>query len=133
MAQRGRPIKMRPKGTSKDKMIRKQYILKELSKGKSRLQIEEDLKKKWGICDATVSKDFKAAFEQLTNYQDNFNNHIRAVIMNRYELLWQKALEDGDVKTATSILKQMIEALGLNKESKELTIKTDDSFEITFK
>jgi hypothetical protein len=46
MAKRGRPVKVRPKGSSMDKMIRKQYILKELSKGKSRLQIEEDLRRK---------------------------------------------------------------------------------------
>lgn len=120
-----------------DKMIRKQYILKELSKGKSRLQIEEDLRRKWGVCDGTISKDFKDAFEQLTNYQDNFNNHIRAVIMNRYELLWEKALEGEDIKSAISVLKQMLDALGLTKEKeKEVTVKadkTDDTFEITFK
>jgi hypothetical protein len=57
--------------------------------------------------------------------------------MNRYELLWEKALEGEDIKSAISVLKQMLDALGLTKEKdKEVTVKadkTDDTFEITFK
>jgi adenylyl- and sulfurtransferase ThiI len=114
-----------------DKELRKREILKKLGKGKSREEIAKDLKKEFGVCDATINKDFRDALEHLQSKQEIFLRHISEVIMERYELLWVQAREAGDYKAATQILKQMCDAFGLNVKRTEVTVK-DSDFTIHF-
>lgn len=127
----GRPRKNRGTQAQIDVEIRKQEILKKLGKGKGRKQIEEDLRKEYGISDATIRKDFIRAFEHLKANQDIFTKNIRELITERYELLWQMALEKNDYKAATQILKQMADEFGLNVQKSEISVK-DSEFKITF-
>lgn len=127
----GRPKKKRPVGTQLDKEKRVREILRKLGKGKGRKEIEEDLKKEYGISDVTIRSDFKRAFDRLKEYQGVFVKNIRELITERYELLWQMALEKNDYKAATQILKQMADEFGLNVQRSEISVK-DTDFKITF-
>lgn len=102
-----------------------------MGKGKGRKEIEDYLKKHWGLCDETIRRDFKRAFEHLKENQDIFTKNIRELITERYELVWQMALENGDYKAGTQILKQMADEFGLNVQKTELSVK-DSEFKITF-
>ena len=106
-------------------------ILKQLGKGKGRKEIEEFLRKNWGLCDETIRKDFKRAFDHLKANQDIFTKNIRELITERYELVWKMALDKEDYKAATQILKQMADEFGLNVQRSEVAIK-DTDFKITF-
>ena len=128
---RGRPRKKKPNGAQIDVEIRKREILKQLGKGKGRKEIEEFLRKKWGLCDETIRKDFKRAFDHLKANQDIFTKNIRELITERYELVWKMALDKEDYKAATQILKQMADEFGLNVQRSEVSIK-DTDFKITF-
>jgi hypothetical protein len=83
----GRPTKMRGTGTHIDKEKRVREILKKLGKGQGRKEIEEYLRRTYGICDETIRTDFKRAFEMLKKNQDNFITYIRELITERYELV----------------------------------------------
>ena len=128
---RGRPRKKKPNGAQIDVEIRKREILKQLGKGKGRKEIEEYLRKHWGLCDDTIRKDFKRAFEHLKANQDIFTKNIKELITERYELVWKMALEKEDYKAATQILKQMADEFGLNAPKAEVSVK-DSEFKITF-
>lgn len=127
----GRPTKLRGTGTHIDKEKRVREILKKLGKGQGRKEIEEYLRKTYGICDETIRTDFKRAFEMLKKNQDNFITYIRELITERYELVWKMALENGDYKAGTQILKQLADEFGLNVQKTEVTVK-DSEFKITF-
>ena len=128
---RGRPRKKKPNGAQIDVEIRKREILKQLGKGKGREEIEEFLRKNRGLCDETIRKDFKRAFDHLKANQDIFTKNIRELITERYELVWKMALDKEDYKAATQILKQMADEFGLNVQRSEVSIK-DTDFKITF-
>lgn len=127
----GRPRKKKGTQAQIDMELRKREILKKLGKGKGRKEIEEDIKKEFGVSEDTVRKDFKRAFEHLKANQDIFTKNIRELITERYELLWQMALEKNDYKAATQILKQMADEFGLNVQRSEISVK-DTDFKITF-
>ena len=59
------------------------------------------------------------ALAELKKQQEPFTSEIKSVIADRYETLWAAAMERGDLKTATNILKQESDLFGLN------TIKQD--------
>jgi DNA-binding NarL/FixJ family response regulator len=128
---RGRPRKKKPNGNQIDMEMRLREILKKLGKGKGRKEIEEDLKRDYGVSDATIRNDFIRAFKHLKANQDVFTKNIRELITERYELLWKMALEKNDYKAATQILKQMADEFGLNVQKSEISIK-DTEFKITF-
>lgn len=128
---RGRPRKKKPNGNQIDMEMRLREILKKLGKGKGRKEIEEDLKRDYGVSDATIQKDFRRAFKHLKENQEVFTRNIKELITERYELLWKMALEKNDYKAATQILKQMADEFGLNVQKSEISIK-DTEFKITF-
>ena len=128
---RGRPRKKKPNGNQIDMEMRLREILKKLGKGKGRKEIEEDLKRDYGVSDATIQKDFRRAFKHLKDNQEVFTRNIKELITERYELLWKMALEKNDYKAATQILKQMADEFGLNVQKSEISIK-DTEFKITF-
>lgn len=128
---RGRPRKKKPNRNQIDMEMRLREILKKLGKGKGRKEIEEDLKRDYGVSDVTIRKDFVRAFKHLKENQDVFTKNIRELITERYELLWKMALEKEDYKAATQILKQMADEFGLNVQRSEVSIK-DTDFKITF-
>lgn len=128
---RGRPRKKKPNGNKIDAEMRLREILKKLGKGKGRKEIEEDLKRDYGVSDSTIRNDFIRAFKHLKANQDVFTKNIRELITERYELLWKMALEKNDYKAATQILKQMADEFGLNVQKSEISIK-DTEFKITF-
>lgn len=128
---RGRPRKKKPNGNKIDMELRLRDILKKLGKGKGRKEIEEDLKRDYGVSDATIQKDFLRAFKHLKENQEVFTRNIKELITERYELLWKMALEKNDYKAATQILKQMADEFGLNVQKSEISIK-DTEFKITF-
>ena len=128
---RGRPRKKKPNGNKIDMEMRLREILKKLGKGKGRKEIEEDLKRDYGVSDATIQKDFLRAFKHLKENQEVFTRNIKELITERYELLWKRALEKNDYKAATQILKQMADEFGLNVQKSEISIK-DTEFKITF-
>lgn len=127
----GRPTKLRGTQAQIDMEMRKREILKQLGKGKGRKEIEDYLRKHWGISDNTIRADFMRAFKHLKENQDVFTKNIRELITERYELVWKMALEKGDYKTATQILKQLADEFGLNVQKTELSVK-DSEFKITF-
>lgn len=127
----GRPIKKKATQAQIDVEIRKREILKQLGKGKGRKEIEEYLRKHWGLCDETIRKDFKRAFDHLKEHQDIFTKNIRELITERYELVWKMAIEKEDYKVATQILKQLADEFGLNAPKAEVSVK-DSEFKITF-
>lgn len=127
----GRPIKKKANGAQIDVEIRKREILKQLGKGKGRKEIEDYLRKHWGLSDDTIRKDFKRAFDHLKENQDIFTKNIKELITERYELVWKMALENEDYKAATQILKQLADEFGLNAPKAEVSVK-DSEFKITF-
>lgn len=127
----GRPLKKRGTQTQIDKEMRIREILRQLGKGKGRKEIEDYLRKHYGICDETIRTDFKRAFEHLKEHQDIFTKNIKELITERYELVWKMALEKEDYKAATQILKQLADEFGLNAPKAEVSVK-DSEFKITF-
>lgn len=110
------------KGTPLDKQIRQNKILEMLSQGKSRLEIQNQLKEEYGVSQATLNSDFLRALAELQKQQEPFVTQIKEVIADRYEILWQKALEKGDMKTAVTILKQEGDLFGLNVQRQEVSV-----------
>lgn len=127
-----KPYKNRPKGAQLDMLLRRREIVTDLIKGKNRATIQEDLKKKYQLSDETIRKDFKAAYERLAEWEEQHISNIVSEVMARYDLLWEKALEKDDLRTAVAILKEMA-AITKEKPSNSLTIKEEDKeFEIKF-
>ena len=127
----GRPTKKKGTQTQIDKELRIREILRQLGKGKGRKEIEEYLRKHYGICDETIRTDFKRAFDHLKQNQEIFIKNIKELITERYELVWKMALEKEDYKAATQILKQLADEFGLNAPKAEVSVK-DSEFKITF-
>lgn len=124
-------ISKKSKGTPLDAQQRLNLILQRLAEGKSRLEIQNELKNKYGVSQSTLNSDFLKALEELKKNQESFLTEIKSVIADRYETLWAAALERGDLKTATSILKQQSDLFGLNTIKQEVDLNAGD-FEITF-
>lgn len=118
------------KGTPLDKHQRQNKILEMLSQGKSRLEIQNQLKEEYGVSQATLNSDFLRALGELQKQQEPFTTQIKEVIADRYEILWQKALEKGDMKTAATILKQESTLFGIEAPTQVAIEDTD--FTITF-
>lgn len=74
----------------------------------------------------------KEAYETLAKNQEDFVDYLKEVILERYDNLYNDAVEKKDLKAAAAILKQISDLFGLNIEKKEVTVK-DTNFEITFK
>ena len=102
-----------------------------LAEGKSRQQIQQTLKEEYGVSQSTINADFIKALAELKKQQEPFVSEIKAVIADRYEVLWNKAVEKGDLKTATTVLKQESELFGLNIQKQEVDLSAGE-FEITF-
>lgn len=84
-----------------------------------------------GVSQSTINADFLKALAELKKNQEPFTTEIKSVIADRYEVLWNKAIEKGDLKTATTILKQESDLFGLNTIKQEVDLTAGD-FEITF-
>lgn len=102
-----------------------------LSDGKSRQQIQNHLKDTLGVSQSTISADFIKALAELKKQQEPFTTEIKSVIADRYEILWNKAVEKGDFKTAATVLKQESDLFGLNVQKQEVDLNAGE-FEITF-
>lgn len=123
--------KKKSKGTPLDAQQRLTLILQRLAEGKSRLEIQNELQKKYGVSQTTLNSDFLKALAELKKQQEPFVSEIKSVIADRYETLWTAALERGDLKTATNVLKQESELFGLNIQKQEVDLSAGE-FEITF-
>lgn len=119
------------KGTPLDAQQRVNKILKLLADGKSRLEIQNILADDYGVSQSTLNSDFLKALDELKKNQEPFTSSIRQVIADRYEVLWNKALEKNDLKTAATILKQQSDLFGLNVQKQELDVTAGD-FTIEF-
>lgn len=106
-------------------------MLTQISKGKARAVIEDEVKKQWKVSDKTISNDWTAVTKILSDRQSAFFEKIKSVIAERYEFLFDKCTEIADYKTANAILKNMAVLFGLEKEVKEIEIK-DTDFQIKF-
>ena len=118
------------KGTPIDKYQRKNRILALLSEGKSRQEIQTIIKDEFGVSQSTLNADFLAALQELKNNQETFVAEVKSVIIDRFELLWQKAIDSKDYKTAVKVLSEQAKLFGLNEPSK-IDI-SDGTFTITF-
>ena len=101
-----------------------------LSEGKSRQEIQTIIKDEFGVSQSTLNADFLAALQELKNNQESFVAEVKSVIIDRFELLWQKAIDSKDYKTAVKVLSEQAKLFGLNEPTK-VDIGTED-FEITF-
>lgn len=101
-----------------------------LSEGKSRLEIQTHLLNS-GISQSTINSDFIKALAELKKNQEPFTTEIKSVIADRYEVLWNKAIEKGDLKTAATVLKQESDLFGLNVQKQEVDVSTSE-FTIEF-
>ena len=124
-------IKKQSKGTPLDAQQRLTIILQRLAEGKSRLEIQNELKGKYGISQSTLNSDFLKALAELKKDQANFVSEIKSVIADRYEYLWTAAIDRGDLKTAANVLKQQSSLFGLDVQKQEVDITSGD-FTITF-
>lgn len=124
-------IKKQSKGTPLDAQQRLTLILQRLAEGKSRLEIQNELKGKYGVSQVTLNSDFLKALAELKNQQEPFTSSIKQIIADRYETLWTAAMERGDLKTATNILKQESDLFGLNTIKQDIDVNAGE-FEITF-
>lgn len=72
----------------------------------------------------------KEAYETLAKNQEDFVDYLKEVILERYDNLYNDAVEKKDLKAAAAILKQISDLFGLDEpDKKEVTVK-DSSFEI---
>ena len=124
-------IKKQSKGTPLDAHQRLTLILQRLAEGKSRLEIQNELKNKYGISQSTLNSDFLKALAELKNQQEPFIRSIKQIIADRYETLWTMAVDRGDLKSATTILKQESDLFGLNTIKQDIDLTAGD-FTVTF-
>ena len=124
-------IKKQSKGTPLDAQQRLTIILQRLAEGKSRLEIQNELKGKYGISQSTLNSDFLKALAELKKQQEPFTSSIKQVIADRYETLWALAVDRGDLKSATTILKQESDLFGLNTIKQDIDLTAGD-FTVTF-
>ena len=124
-------IKKQSKGTPLDAQQRLTLILQRLAEGKSRLEIQNELKGKYGVSQVTLNSDFLKALAELKNQQEPFTSSIKQIIADRYETLWTAAMERGDLKTATNILKQESDLFGLNTIKQDIDVNAGE-FTVTF-
>lgn len=102
-----------------------------LAEGKSRTQIQDQIIKEFGVSQSTINADFIKALAELKKNQEPFTTEIRAVLADRYEVLWDKALEKNDLKTAAVVLKQEADLFGLNVQKQEVDVSAGE-FTIEF-
>lgn len=117
-----------------DHQLRLRGIMKEISRGKTRGQIEAWYQHKYPeLSEKTMKSDLQEAFDRIISKQEVFNNNIREILSERYDILWEMALDKEDIKTCTTILKQMAEVFGANAPQKqEISVKTEEPIEIIF-
>ena len=89
----GRPAQKRENKTELDRLMRKRYILHRLRKGENRANIEEEVQKRCGVSEATAKKDMKEAYEALANSQEDYVQHLKQVIFERYDQLYKDAYD----------------------------------------
>ncbi len=97
-----------------------------LAEGKNRQQIQQTLKDECGVSQSTINSDFVKALAELKKQQEPFVSEIKAVIADRYEVLWNKAVDKGDLKTAATVLKQESELFGLNVQKQEVDLSAGE-------
>lgn len=97
-----------------------------LAEGKNRQQIQDQIIKEFGVSQSTLNADFVKALAELKKNQEPFTTEIKAVIADRYEILWNKAIEKGDLKTATTVLKQESDLFGLNVQKQDVEVSTGE-------
>jgi len=114
------------KGTPLDAQLRVNKIMELLAEGKNRQQIQDQIIKEFGISQSTLNADFVKALNELKKNQEPFTTEIKAVIADRYEILWNKAIEKGDLKTATAVLKQESDLFGLNVQKQDVEVSTGE-------
>lgn len=102
-----------------------------LAEGMSRTQIQDQIKNEFGVAQSTVNADFIKALGELKKNQEPFTTEIKAVIADRYEILWDKAIEKNDLKTAAVVLKQESDLFGLNVQKQEVDVSAGE-FTIEF-
>lgn len=105
-------------------------VLQMLAEGRTRQEITKHLKDNFGVSQSTINLDFINALSELKTQQEPFISDLKSIIADRYELLWQRAMERGDFKTAATVLKQQTALFGLDAPQK-LDVG-DSEFTITF-
>lgn len=103
----------------------------EISGGEVQTGDTKRTKNKYGVSQVTLNSDFLKALAELKNQQEPFTSSIKQIIADRYETLWTAAMERGDLKTATNILKQESDLFGLNTIKQDIDVNAGE-FEITF-
>lgn len=98
--------------TKEIKAQRIKQVIDMLSSGKYRWEIVNDLSKQWGCSERNVEKYMTASYKLLSVHYDK---DVLENILSKYDMLYKKAIGQGDNKLAVRILDSISRINGLNK------------------
>ena len=105
------------------------------NKGISRTEAQKILMRRWGIGKSTASRYVLAALEELVADYDEFAEYTREQHIQRLESLLEECLShnsDRDRKNAIAVLDSLAKIYGLNQDTKNIRLSTDDNITFDF-
>lgn len=123
------------------KNARNLFILKELSSGKSRQTIVEELKKNYNICNHTAVNYLNAAYNYLASTNKQYIEKLRSVQLQRLESIIENTMESGNYDTALRAIDLLNKTFALYEIKAEANITNniihfkfgDENFEVESK
>jgi hypothetical protein len=109
--------KPRARATEKDREARLETVLSLLARGIPKSKILQVLIAHYGISERQAKRYLSEARELEAALGEGMNAKSRGVLANRFEFLFQQAVEKGDLKTARDILNSHSKLLQLPNQT----------------
>lgn len=111
------------------RQLQKKIVQNELVEGKSTNEIFKAHSEEFGLGQTALYKIIKEAIDEL--YSEDYVNTLRAINTMRLENLYQKALEQGDLKTAIRAIEVQIKVYD-NKPAVQIGVNNADTLDVNF-
>lgn len=110
----------RKRATQAELIKRREEIQQLILKGVSGVDIQESMSKKWDTSKRAIAEDIRAIAKEWEDKASETTQLMRNKYADRLEMLLNKALEEGHIKTALEVQKEIHKLNGVYKE-KETT------------
>jgi len=117
----------RKRATQAELIKRREEIQQLILKGVSSIDIQEGMSKKWETSKRAIAEDIRAIGKEWEEKAAETTTLMRNKFADRLEMLLNKALAEGHIKTALEVQKEIHKLNGVYKE-KETTEEVTPKF-----
>lgn len=117
------------KWTPEIEQLRHLVIIREMGKGKSRIEICKYIQSKWGVNEKTANNYISYCYKEIQKLNEEDKPYYKDLLMNKVESLIADAIENKDRKTAMKGYEYLGKLAGVYEEK----VNVKDEMTITFK